>query len=287
MSTGTSPAPQVSPQRSVPRYKLTVPADVTVLRSGIPENIPGRTLELGEGGVGVVIASKLLLGESVRVEFLLPRSTSPVRATAVVKYQRELCCGLQFVRLPAEQHSTIRYWTRCEAELSLRDKRPPAELPSALPQTLASPEVSPENPRRWVRWVVLATVILALTTALQWWYWQREWTVLESQLPDSQVASAGQLLTVPGDVMQQRIRHRVAPEYPPEARRAGIQGTVMLHVVVSAAGIVTDVDYLSGPEALSRSAMDAVRWSRFDPYLVNGRATPVATTIPVDFRLVN
>jgi hypothetical protein len=86
MSTATTPAHsrRTASTRKVPRYKLTVPLDVTVLRSGIPDNIPGRTLEIGEGGMGVVVASQLLLGEFVRVEFLLPHMSTPVRATAVV-----------------------------------------------------------------------------------------------------------------------------------------------------------------------------------------------------------
>jgi PilZ domain len=100
---------RTGPERKVPRYKLTVPLDLTVLRWGIPDNIAGRTLEIGEGGMGVIAASPLLLGESVRIEFLLPQMTSPVRGTAVVRYQREGCFGLQFLRLTVEQRSIIRY----------------------------------------------------------------------------------------------------------------------------------------------------------------------------------
>src|SRR5678815_1386176 len=107
------------PKRKVPRYKLTVPLELTVLRSGVPDSIRGRSLEMGEGGMGVVAASQLLLGESVRVEFLLPHMRSPVRATAVVRYQRSRSFGLQFLRLPIEQQSMIRYWTRSEGELLL------------------------------------------------------------------------------------------------------------------------------------------------------------------------
>ena len=103
---------RTAPERKLPRYKLTVPLDLTVLRSGIPDNIAGHTLEIGEGGMGVIVASPLLLDESVRVEFLLPQMTSPVRATAVVRYQRQGCFGLQFLRLPVQQRSIIRYWIR-------------------------------------------------------------------------------------------------------------------------------------------------------------------------------
>jgi hypothetical protein len=90
MSIETTPEVSLArmPKRKVPRYKLTVPLELTVLRSGVPDSIRGRALEMGEGGMGVVAASQLLLGESVRVEFLLPHITSPVRATAVVRYQQ-------------------------------------------------------------------------------------------------------------------------------------------------------------------------------------------------------
>ncbi len=286
MSTATSPAAQLGTKRSVPRFKLTVPAEVTVLRSGIPENVPGRTVELGEGGIGVVVASRLLLGESVRVEFLLPHTTAPVRATAVVRYQRELCCGLQFVRLPAEQQSTIRYWTRCEAALSFSGKDAQPERPAVLPSEESISDV-PGKPRNWSRWTAAAVFVLIVAGTLQWWYWQQQWKELEAQVPQSQTISTPQLLKVAGDVMQQRLRHRVAPDYPPEAHRAGVQGTVLLHVVVSATGVVTDVEYLSGPEALSRAALDAVRWWKYEPYLLNSQPVPVETTVAVNFRLAN
>jgi TonB family protein len=286
MSTGTSPAAQVDTKRSVPRFKLTVPAEVTVLRSGMPENVPGRTVELGEGGIGVVLASRLLLGESVRVEFLLPHTTAPVRATAVVRYQRELCCGLQFVRLPAEQQSTIRSWTRCEAALSFSGKDAQPDRPAVLLPEETISQV-PATPRNWGRWIAAAVFALIAAATLQWWYWQQEWKELEAQVPQSQTISTPQLLKVPGDVMQQRLRHRVAPDYPPEARRAGVQGTVLLDVVVSATGAVTDVEYLSGPEALSRAALDAVRWWKYEPYLLNNQPVPVETTVAVNFHLAN
>jgi protein TonB len=79
----------------------------------------------------------------------------------------------------------------------------------------------------------------------------------------------------------------IAPEYPRHAQREGVQGTVALDAVVSAEGVVTQLKYRSGPEALSAAAMDAVRWWRYEPFLVNGQPTAVQTTIAVDFRLDN
>jgi protein TonB len=44
---------------------------------------------------------------------------------------------------------------------------------------------------------------------------------------------------------------------------------------------------VSGPDALAQATMDAVRWWRYEPYLVNGRAVAVQTTVELDFRLAN
>lgn len=297
MITETTPAVSLgtAPKRRVPRYKLTVPLDLTVLRSGVPDSIPGRALEIGEGGMGVVAASQLLLGESVRVEFLLPHMTSPVQATAVVRYQRAQCFGLQFHRLPVEQQSIIRYWTRCEGEILLAARRPHAAQAGALLGEAAAKSTplpdfeSSGNPksRFSIRRIAILAVPILLVAALGWWRWQQEWTVLEAHVPAKQTAVAKPQLRVLADTMQRRIRHQVLPEYPEDARQAGVQGTVVLDVVVSAEGAVTQVKFVSGPEALSLAALDAVRWWRYEPYLVNGQPATVETTVAVDFRLAN
>ncbi|MGA7293253.1 MAG: TonB family protein [Terriglobales bacterium] len=292
MTTGMMPAfsQGTASTRSVPRYKLTVPLALTVLRSGVPNNIPGRTLEIGDGGMGVVPASQLLVGESVRVEFLVPHTSSPVRATAVVRYQRERCFGLQFLRLPVEQQSIVRYWTRREGELLLA-----AQQGASLEEAVAKPKLPPDSGnsensirkfgiRRIVAFAISITVIAAV---LGWWHWQEGWAELEAQLPAKETVVVQPPLKVPADAMGRQIIRQVMPEYPELARRAGVQGTVMLDIVVSLEGAVTQVKFVSGPEALSQAAMDAVRWWRYEPYFVDGQPATVETTVAVDFRLVN
>jgi len=261
-----------------------------VLRSGIPNNIPGSTLEIGEGGMGVVPASQLLVGESVRVEFLVPHTSSPVRATAVVRHQREGCFGLQFLRLPVEQQSIVRYWTRREGELLLA-----AQAGATLGEAVAKPNLPPdcensENStrkfgiRRIVAFAVSMTVIAAM---LGWRHWQQGWAELEAQLPAKETVVVQPQLKVPADAMGRRIIHQVMPEYPEFGRQAGVQGTVVLDIGVSVEGAVTQVKFVSGPKSLSQAAMDAVRWWRYEPYFVNGQPATVETTVAVDFRLAN
>ena len=297
MNSGTGPAfsPLTSPKRRVPRYKLAVPLDLTVLRSGIPDNIRGRTLEIGEGGMGVVVAAQLLLGESVRVEFLLPHMSTPVRATAVVRYQRAQCFGLQFLRLPDEQQSIIRYWTRHEADVSLTPPKTQAakasdrvEEPGATRAAAANIETAGDLRRSSsVRRIVAFVLPLIVVVGLGWWRWQQGWVELEAQVPAKQAVNVKPQLTVPAETMQRRLIHEVSPEYPEAARRAKVQGTVVLDAVVGVEGTVTQLKVISGPEALSAAAADAVRWWRYEPYIVNGQPATVETTVAVKFRLAD
>ncbi len=297
MNTGTGPAfsPPTALKRSVPRYKLAVPLDLTVLRSGIPDNIRGRTLEIGEGGMGVVVAAQLLLGESVRVEFLLPHMSTPVRATAVVRYQRAQCFGLQFLRLPDEQQSIIRYWTRHEADVSLTAPKTAAAEASDRVEEPVAKRIAPADIETAgdlkhsssVRRIVAFVLPLIVVVGLGWWRWQQGWMELEAQVPARQAVNVKPQLTVPAETMQRRLIHEVSPEYPEAARRAKVQGTVVLDAIVGVEGTVTQLKVISGPEALSAAAADAVQWWRYEPCIVNGQPATVETTVAVNFRLAD
>src|SRR5262249_10494067 len=117
-------------------------------------------------------------------------------------------------------------------------------------------------------------VVLAIAATLGWVRWQRGWAELEAQLPENEPAVAQPQFKLPADVMEQRIIHQAMPVYPEPARQAGVQGTVVLDAVVSPQGTVAQVKFVSGPEALSHAALDAVQWWRYQPYVVNGQ--PVA-----------
>ncbi|MCK6549668.1 TonB family protein [Myxococcota bacterium] len=77
------------------------------------------------------------------------------------------------------------------------------------------------------------------------------------------------------------------PEYPEGARARGVEGQVVLHVLVGASGRVEDVKIVRrlDPE-LDRAALEMarVRW-RFKPALAGDAAVPVWITVPVTFVL--
>ena len=126
--------------------------------------------------------------------------------------------------------------------------------------------------------VAFAVLIIVVTAVMGWWRWEQGWRQLEAHVPANETLMAKPQLKVPADTMQRRIIHEVAPEYPEAARRAGVQGTVVLDAIVSAEG---------GSQVLGRSASDAVRWWRYEPYVVNGQPAMVETTLSINFQLAN
>jgi TonB family protein len=78
---------------------------------------------------------------------------------------------------------------------------------------------------------------------------------------------------------------KVNPIYPPEARSAYIQGTVVLRAEISKTGDITDLELLDGPIELAGSAVDAVRQWKYRPYLLVGEPVTVETQITVNYTL--
>ena len=87
------------------------------------------------------------------------------------------------------------------------------------------------------------------------------------------------------DVMQGLILSKVNPKYPDEARKARIQGTVLLTAVISKSGDIKYVDFVSGPPMLITPSMDAVQQWKYKPFLLNGKPVEVVTKIEVNYKL--
>jgi TonB family protein len=294
-----APARVFTNTRRVPRFPLAVPADVTVLRSGIPYSIPGRSVTLGERGVGLVIAGELHPGDSVGIEFRLPDAGGPFRLKAIVRYQALLHCGLEFVSLTSEQQTLIEHWTRRKSVGNSIASSPAASTQSstlspgaaltpsiAAPRKISESKITEPKPRRKLfgraTWITAGAMLLLI--ALGWWHWHQAWGELESQIPASKPPSQQPPTYVPAEVMQGLLTHKIEPIYPESARRANLQGVVVLDAVIGADGTVVDLRAVSGPEELTSVTMDAVKWWRFQPYLINGQAVQVQTRLAVDFR---
>jgi TonB family protein len=267
------------------RYRVQAPLDVTVLRSGIPDTLPGRSVNLGEGGIAAVLAGELLPGEAVGVEIRLPLAADPLRTRALVRHYDKLRSGMEFVGLSLEQQAAIRDWAgavKAEVEIGVRPK---VAAESKSSERGGSGGVQPPAPRRRSRaWIFLLLSVAAILLAGLWWRWNRGWKDLESNLPRNAEIGEAPRVHVPADVMEKLVTHRVDPEYPAAGRRAKLQGVIALDLVVGRDGSVVDIHALNGPDVLAKAAMEALRWWRFEPYRVDGRPVVVETTVAVEFK---
>jgi TonB family protein len=82
-----------------------------------------------------------------------------------------------------------------------------------------------------------------------------------------------------------KVTTRVNPIYPIEAKKSGIEGTVVLQAVINKEGVPEQLKVMSGPKELQKSSLDAVRQWRWEPYLLNGDPVDVDTTINITFSL--
>jgi TonB family protein len=78
---------------------------------------------------------------------------------------------------------------------------------------------------------------------------------------------------------------KVVPVYPPAAKVARIQGTVVLQTTIAKTGEIENLQVIGGPPLLQGAALDAVKQWQYRPYLFNGEPVEVETTINVIFTL--
>jgi len=101
---------------------------------------------------------------------------------------------------------------------------------------------------------------------------------------------------VPKAVTPQRVRvsqgvsegllvHKVTPPYPPLARAARVQGSVVLQAVIGKDGNIQNLKLVSGHPMLAPAAIEAVKQWKYKPYFLNGEPVEVDTQITVNFTL--
>jgi protein TonB len=98
-------------------------------------------------------------------------------------------------------------------------------------------------------------------------------------------AATPQRVRVSQGVSSGLLIRKVQPAYPPLARQARIQGTVILHAEISKDGTIQNLQLISGHAMLAPAAIDAVKQWRYKPYLLNGEPVAVETEVVVNFSL--
>jgi protein TonB len=72
----------------------------------------------------------------------------------------------------------------------------------------------------------------------------------------------------------------VRPTYPEPAKKARIQGKVLLHCLIGLDGSVEGMEVVTGHELLAQAAKEAVLQWKYEPPKLNGK--PVQTDLDVE-----
>lgn len=166
-TTAVSSGGRAADRRRSMRHPLAVPIEVSVLRSGVPDTIPGRVVDVSEGGLSVILAGELHATQTVAVDFRLSEHALRIRARALVRHQQLLHYGLEFLGLTDEQLESLRIWAR-----SLHDS---TSAINSAPLDLA--HMGRRGSSRWL-WILILFAAVVLGAAL-WWHWQQGWRQLE------------------------------------------------------------------------------------------------------------
>jgi periplasmic protein TonB len=75
------------------------------------------------------------------------------------------------------------------------------------------------------------------------------------------------------------------PDYPADAKSAGIEGVVVVKFVIAEDGSVRDAKVLKGPPELQAVCLEAVRAWRYQPVLIDGVPTAVVKIARFPFRI--
>jgi TonB family protein len=145
--------------------------------------------------------------------------------------------------------------------------------------------------------VALLTFFVGITAASLWGF--KRAVILERQpmitgvlvaapsldAPPPAPRSCSMLNIVSGGVLNGKAISKPAPVYPPIAKAARAQGTVVVQILVNEDGDVISATALSGHPLLQQAAVAAARQAKLSPTRLNGTPVRVSGTLTYNFVL--
>ena len=92
-------------------------------------------------------------------------------------------------------------------------------------------------------------------------------------------------IPVAGNLMARKLLHRDEPEYPLVAKVAGVEGLVVLRVIIDRSGAMQEAEVVQGHPALRNAALESLKTWRWEPVKVDGETVSARTTIAINFVL--
>lgn len=113
--------------------------------------------------------------------------------------------------------------------------------------------------------------------------------IVSAPLPSFDITNEINAILPSGPVSSASAIEKVPPVYPEEARVAGIEGKVVLKVVVLFDGTIGDIEILksSGRNDFDQAAKECVKQWKFKPAMQSGIRVTMAVRFPIIFELTN
>jgi protein TonB len=96
-------------------------------------------------------------------------------------------------------------------------------------------------------------------------------------------AGAGKRRPISGGVLNGKAISLPKPDYPADARAAGVDGVVVIQVTVDEQGNVAEARAVSGPVQLQQASINAALQAKFSPTLLMGEPVKVTGVIVYNF----
>jgi TonB family protein len=104
---------------------------------------------------------------------------------------------------------------------------------------------------------------------------------LDAEKPKGQGEGPG----TTGEILVPTLIKRVDPVYPETARKAGVQGVVLLEATTDEKGDVVKVRVLKSIPELDQAAIEALKQWQYEPFIIEGKPKGVVFTVTVRFAL--
>jgi protein TonB len=152
---------------------------------------------------------------------------------------------------------------------------PPTEVPQLVATKVPIPDPTPDEPEPWVADLEPALELDFDVDA-----------ALVFNVPEAPPVPETKDVYVIGEIESPEQLHYVRPLYTEMARRARVEGLVIVKAIIDKEGAVTNLEVLKGlPLGLSEEALKAVRQWRYKPSAVDGMPVNVMLTVSVHFNL--
>ena len=93
----------------------------------------------------------------------------------------------------------------------------------------------------------------------------------------------GKRAPISGGVMNGKAINLLVPDYPAEAKASGVEGVVVVQVLVDEQGNVIEARAISGPKLLHDPSLNAARQTKFSPTLLSGEPVKVSGVLIFNF----